>query len=103
MANNIARRVGADVQRRIDALKIEQKMQDLPEELWHDSFKFYVKHDPDRKGGPNLRMIRLAPDKPSLVSSNGFRKQPMSKPLQQSNRLTVVIYSVSRCPEKSEN
>jgi DNA (cytosine-5)-methyltransferase 1 len=42
-------------------------MQDLPEELWHDSFKFYVKHDPNRQGGPNLRMIRLYPDQPSLT------------------------------------
>ncbi|MBD2776767.1 DNA (cytosine-5-)-methyltransferase [Iningainema tapete] len=65
--NHIARRVGADVQKRIDALKIGQKMQDLPEELWHESFKFYVKHDPNRQGGPNLRMIRLDPDKPSLT------------------------------------
>ncbi|MFH7028545.1 MAG: DNA (cytosine-5-)-methyltransferase [Heteroscytonema crispum UTEX LB 1556] len=67
VANHIARRVGSDVQKRIDALKIGQKMQDLPEELWHDSFKYYVKHDPNRQGGPNLRMIRLDPDKPSLT------------------------------------
>ena len=65
--NHIARRVGPDVQRRIDALKIGQKMQDLPEELWHASFRFYVKEDPNRKGGPNLRMIRLHPDRPSLT------------------------------------
>lgn len=67
ITNHIARRVGLDVQRRIDALKIGQKMQDLPEELWHDSFRFYVKHDPNRQGGPNLRIIRLHPDKPSLT------------------------------------
>ncbi|MEH2285372.1 MAG: DNA (cytosine-5-)-methyltransferase [Nostoc sp.] len=67
VANHIARRVGSDVQKRIDALKIGQKMQDLPEELWHDSFKFYLKHDPNRQGGPNLRIIRLDPDKPSLT------------------------------------
>jgi DNA (cytosine-5)-methyltransferase 1 len=67
ISNHIARRVGADVQKRIDALKIGQKMQDLPEELWHESFKYYVKHDPNRQGGPNLRMIRLDPDKPSLT------------------------------------
>jgi DNA (cytosine-5)-methyltransferase 1 len=65
--NHIARRVGAEVQRRIDALKIGQKMQDLPEELWHKSFRFYVKEDPMREGGPNLRMIRLDPNKPSLT------------------------------------
>ena len=34
-ANHVARRVGCDVQQRIDALGIGQKMQDLPEELWH--------------------------------------------------------------------
>ncbi len=67
VANHIARRVGSDVQRRIDALKIGQKMQDLPEELWHDSFKFYLKDDPNRQGGPNLRIIRIDPDKPSLT------------------------------------
>lgn len=42
-------------------------MQDLPEELWHKSFRFYVKEDPNRRGGPNLRMIRLDPNKPSLT------------------------------------
>ena len=42
-------------------------MQDLPEELWHPSFRFYVKEDPTRVGGPNLRMIRLDPAKPSLT------------------------------------
>jgi DNA (cytosine-5)-methyltransferase 1 len=66
-SNHIARRVGRDVQERIDALKIGQKMQDLPEELWHPSFRFYVKEDPTRVGGPNLRMIRLDPAKPSLT------------------------------------
>jgi DNA (cytosine-5)-methyltransferase 1 len=65
--NHIARRVGFDVQQRINALRIGQKMQDLPEELWHKSFRFYVKEDPTRKGGPNLRMIRLDPAKPSLT------------------------------------
>lgn len=65
--NHIARNVGEMVQRRIDCLKIGQKMQDLPEELWHESFRYYVKEDPDRRGGPNLRMIRLDPGKPSLT------------------------------------
>ncbi len=65
--NHTPRKVGIDVQRRINALKIGQKMQDLPEELWHKSFRFYVKEDPTRKGGPNLRLIRLDPSKPSLT------------------------------------
>lgn len=67
MANHVARSTGEVVQARIKALGIGQKMQDLPEELWHDSFRFYVKEDPNRKGGPNLRMIRLDPNKPSLT------------------------------------
>ena len=67
VANHIARRVGKEVQKRISALKVGQKMQDLPEELWHDSFRYYVKEDPNRKGGPNLRLIRLDPAKPSLT------------------------------------
>ncbi len=65
--NHIARRVGENVQARIDALKVGQKMQDLPEELWHESFRFYVKEDPTRVGGPNMRIIRLDPQKPSLT------------------------------------
>lgn len=67
VANHVARSVGPVVQARINALQVGQKMQDLPEELWHDSFRFYVKQDPNRKGGPNLRMIRLDPNKPSLT------------------------------------
>lgn len=65
--NHVARKVGELVQKRIDTLKIGQKMQDLPEELWHDSFRYYVKEDPNRRGGPNMRMIRLDPDRPSLT------------------------------------
>jgi DNA (cytosine-5)-methyltransferase 1 len=67
IANHIARSAGSIVQRRIDHLGIGQKMQDLPEELWHESFRFYVKEDPTRQGGPNLRMIRLDPVRPSLT------------------------------------
>jgi DNA (cytosine-5)-methyltransferase 1 len=65
--SHVARKVGPQVQKRINALKVGQKMQDLPEELWHDSFRFYVKEDPSRVGGPNLRIIRLDPRKPSLT------------------------------------
>ena len=67
MKNHIPRKVGADVQRRINALGVGQKMQDLPEELWHPSFKFYVKEDPNRRGGPNLRLLLLDPRKPALT------------------------------------
>lgn len=65
--SHIPRMVGHTVQCRINALKIGQKMQDLPEELWHESFRYYVKEDPTRNGGPNLRIIRLDPEKPSLT------------------------------------
>lgn len=65
--NHIARHVGEIVQKRITTLKIGQKMQDLPEELWHKSFKYYVKEDKTRRGGPNMRLIRLNPNEPSLT------------------------------------
>ena len=75
IANHIARRVGPLVQKRINHLAIGDKMQDLPEELWHKSFRFYVKEDPNRQGGPNLRMLRLAHDKPSpTVTGYVFNK-----------------------------
>ncbi|HRE46748.1 MAG TPA: DNA (cytosine-5-)-methyltransferase [Aggregatilineales bacterium] len=67
ITNHQARKAGVTVLSRIQALKIGQKMQDLPEALWHDSFRFYVNDDPTRQGGPNLRMIRLDPDQPSLT------------------------------------
>lgn len=73
--NHEPRKVGVAVQRRINALKIGQRMQDLPEELWHDSFYYYVKEDQTRVGGPNLRLIRLDPDEPSLtVTGHIFNK-----------------------------
>ncbi len=65
--NHQPRKVGPLVLQRITALKVGQKMQDLPEELWHKSFRFYVKEDATRQGGPNLRMIRLDPNQPSLT------------------------------------
>lgn len=66
VSNHIHRTVGEVVQKRIDFLKTGHKMQDLPEELWHNSFKFYM-NDPNRKGGPNMRIIRLDPNKPALT------------------------------------
>lgn len=87
ISNHIARKAGEMVQRRIDHLKIGQKMQDLPEELWHDSFRFYVKEDPNRKGGPNLRMIRLDPYKPSLTVT-GFIFNKFVHPYE--NRFVTV-------------
>jgi len=75
ITNHIARRVGPLVQKRINHLEIGDKMQDLPEELWHKSFRFYVKEDPNRQGGPNLRMLRLDPVKPApTVTGYVFNK-----------------------------
>lgn len=73
--SHIPRKVGPQVQARINALKVGQKMQDLPEELWHESFRYYVKEDPNRCGGPNLRILRLDPRKPSpTVTGYVFNK-----------------------------
>lgn len=85
--NHIARKVGEIVQKRIDHLGIGQKMQDLPEELWHESFRFYVKEDSTRKGGPNMRMIRLDPKKPSLTVT-GFIFNKFVHPYE--NRFVTV-------------
>lgn len=87
ISNHIARKVGEIVQKRIDHLGIGQKMQDLPEELWHESFRFYVKEDPTRKGGPNMRMIRLDPQKPSLTVT-GFIFNKFVHPYE--NRFVTV-------------
>lgn len=87
ISNHIARKVGDVVQKRIDHLKIGQKMQDLPEELWHESFRFYVKEDPTRRGGPNMRMIRLDPKKPSLTVT-GFIFNKFVHPYE--NRFVTV-------------
>lgn len=87
ISNHIARKVGEIVQKRIDHLGIGQKMQDLPEELWHKSFRFYVKEDPTRRGGPNMRMIRLDPKKPSLTVT-GFIFNKFVHPFE--NRFVTV-------------
>lgn len=87
ISNHIARKVGEIVQKRIDHLGIGQKMQDLPEELWHESFRFYVKEDPTRRGGPNMRMIRLDPKKPSLTVT-GFIFNKFVHPFE--NRFVTV-------------
>jgi len=86
-ANHIARNPSETVQERINALKIGQKMQDLPEHLWHESFKYYVKEDPNRNGGPNMRMIRLDPNKPSLTVT-GFIFNKFVHPFE--NRFVTV-------------
>lgn len=85
--NHVARKVSVTVQQRLDALKVGQKMQDLPEELWHESFRYYVKEDKTRKGGPNLRLIRLDPNKPSLTVT-GFIFNKFEHPYE--NRYVTV-------------
>jgi DNA (cytosine-5)-methyltransferase 1 len=84
--NHVHRRVGEQVQKRIDFLKIGDKMQHLPEELWHESFRFYMS-DPNRKGGPNMRIIRLDPQKPSLTVT-GFVFNKFVHPFE--NRFITV-------------
>ncbi len=86
IANHVHRSVGEQVQKRIDYLKTGHKMQDLPEDLWHDSFKFYM-NDPNRKGGPNMRIIRLDPNKPSLTVT-GFIFNKFVHPVE--NRFITV-------------
>ena len=86
IANHVHRSVGEVVQKRIDFLRIGHKMQDLPEELWHKSFKFYM-NDPDRKGGPNMRIIRLDPNKPALTVT-GFIFNKFVHPFE--NRFITV-------------
>lgn len=85
--NHVYRRVGADVQARIDALPIGGKMQDLPVELWHESFRRYVLETPNRGGGPNLRIIRLDPSEPSLTVT-GFIFNKFVHPFE--NRYVTV-------------
>ena len=86
IANHVHRNVGEQVQKRIDYLKTGHKMQDLPEDLWHESFKFYM-NDPNRKGGPNMRIIRLDPNKPSLTVT-GFIFNKFVHPVE--NRFITV-------------
>jgi len=66
MLHQAPTRINQDVQARIDAIKIGQKMQDLPAELQHDSFKRDMS-DGSRRGGPSLRIIKMDPSKPSLT------------------------------------
>lgn len=64
---HVSRETSETVLARIRLLGYGEKMQDLPEEMWHDSFRHYVKNDPNRQGGPNLRLIRLDPERPALT------------------------------------
>ena len=50
------------VKRRIELLPIGGRMKDLPEELRHKSF---LRVGEKKTGGPNLRILRLDPSKPS--------------------------------------
>lgn len=63
---HVARKASGAVEKRIRALKPGGKMQDLPRDLWHPSFARYM-DDEERKGGPNMRIVRLRPDAPSLT------------------------------------
>ena len=52
----------AIVVKRLSLLPAGGKMRDLPKELWHKS---YLRTGEKKTGGPNIRMLRLSPDKPS--------------------------------------
>jgi DNA (cytosine-5)-methyltransferase 1 len=74
MFNHEISQISDIVKRRMEFLSPGDKMQDLPEELWHDSFKRDMR-DPNRKGGPNLRIMRLDPnDRCLTVTTQVFSK-----------------------------
>ena len=57
---------------RIRHLPIGGRMKDIPRHLWHDS---YVRTGAKKTGGPNLRLLRLDPTKPSnTVTAYIFNK-----------------------------
>lgn len=87
MKNHDFRSPAPAAQQRIDALLPGQKMQDLPVEMWHDSFRKYVLESPYRGGGPNLRLLRLAEAEPSLTVT-GFVFNKFVHPSQ--NRYITV-------------
>lgn len=57
---------------RISHLPIGGRMKDIPSRLWHDS---YVRVGEKKTGGPNLRLLRLDPDRPAnTVTAYIFNK-----------------------------
>lgn len=60
------------VLKRLSLLPPNGKMRDLPKELWHKS---YLRTGDKKNGGPNIRMLRLSPDRPSnTVTAYIFNK-----------------------------
>lgn len=60
------------VRERIRHLPIGGRMKDIPKHLWHDS---YIRIGEKKTGGPNLRLLRLDPGKPSnTVTAYIFNK-----------------------------
>jgi DNA (cytosine-5)-methyltransferase 1 len=64
IANHIAQEKNGIVLERLRLLPPGGKMADLPEYLQHKSFK---REGSKRTGGPNMRLLRLEMDKPSLT------------------------------------
>lgn len=62
--NHITREYSGIVLERMKHLPIGGRMGDLPEHLQHDSF---VRTGAKKTGGPNMRLLRLALDEPSLT------------------------------------
>lgn len=78
---HVTPRVGDLEQARIRALKPGQTMRDLPEELWHDSYRKRAYRrvmdgtPTERRGGPPAGLRRLRPDEPSkAVTSAAVRE-----------------------------
>lgn len=62
--NHITREYSGIVLERMKYLPVGGKMGDLPEYLQHESF---VRTGAKKTGGPNMRLLRLTPKKPSLT------------------------------------
>ncbi len=62
--NHITREYSGIVLERMKHLPVGGKMGDLPEHLQHESF---VRTGAKKTGGPNMRLLRLTPEKPSLT------------------------------------
>lgn len=62
--NHITREYFGTVLERMKHLPVGGKMGDLPKHLQHESF---VRTGAKKTGGPNMRLLRLTPEKPSLT------------------------------------
>jgi len=81
IADHEAPALGADVKRRIKALKVGQTMKDLPEELHHRSFKQRALRrvmdgtPSEKRGGAPSGLKRLAPNEPCLTITGAATRE----------------------------